>query len=164
MSDNPQPASTLTTTAATTYPAYPDNPFFEDTRGDIDVGEYQARCIDYEIVENHERYKYGTTEVEKADFVAFCFEITAGPCKGEKIASSMLNISMYRLSRLYAFLSGWLAREPEEDFQPESFVDATATITIGVFPGKKNPDIRFARISAIAPGNDTDENAEGKNA
>jgi hypothetical protein len=162
MSDSKQAATAAG--AATKYPPYPDNPFYEETRGDIDAGAHQAVCKDYAVVENHKRYRYGTTEFEEADFVSFLFEVTARPFKGKRIASSMMCISMFRKSKLYGFLSGWLGREPEPDFQAQSFVGATATITVGVFPGTKNPDIKFARIAAIAPGQDTDDSQEGKTA
>ena len=162
MSSNLQPSSAPAATAPATYPPYPDNPFYEDTRVEIGAGDHDATCMDYEVVEKHKRYKFGTNEVEEADFVTFLFEVTAGPCKGKKIASSMLNISLYRKSRLYAFLSGWLGREPESDFQPQSFVGAAATITVGVFSGTKNPDIKFQRITGIAPGKDTVDQAEGQ--
>ena len=150
--------------AVNKYPPFPDNPFNEETRGDIEASNVEATCTDYVVVENHKRHRYGTNEVEVADFISFLFEITAGSCKGKKIASTMMKISMYRKSNLYAFLSGWLGREPESDFQPQSFIGATATLTVGMFPGTKNPEIRFSRITTIAPGKDTDDNTEGKTA
>lgn len=162
MSGSQQTTSAPTPTAANIYPPYPENPYRHETDWDIAPDKYEVNCTDYEVVEKHKHYKFGTTEVKEADFVVFLFEITGGLFKGKRISSSMMNVSMYHRSNLCGFLKGWLGREPETDFQPQSFVGMTATITVGVFPGTKKPDIKFPRITGIEPGTDTDEQAEGK--
>ena len=148
-----QTETTSSSTTARDRPIYPPNPFNADTDWNIPDGDYEAVCVDAHVAENFERPGWKGRGTETVNLVTFEFEIATGEYAGTRVATGYMTVSLYEKSNLRSFLKEWLGREPESDFNANSFVNMPGRMTVTSRPGRTRN--RFPNIAKVEPSRAT---------
>lgn len=147
-------SSTKTTTEAANArecPIYPPTPADWQADSGMKACTYQGVCVDFKVVEGFTHKKYQSDDTEVSDFVCLLFEVAMPDGTKKHVPTRMMKISLYEKSRLFGFLKDWDGGEAPTEFDADSLMGRTATVTVATKPGKKNPELTFANVARVTP-------------